>query len=152
MTVTTSLKSSILRIRAYISEDLSAEGIHEWDHVRSHLKRADAELLEAACCVNGKFDAGLALGAIFPSQRRGSVVAKTLETLVHIGHPSESDLLITNVLSTDELMQTIEPGPLVVWITSVLNSSDDKASTELLAQYICINRMLAPWLEGKSHT
>ena len=151
MTLTTSLKSSIVRIRLYISEHFSQEGVHEWDQVRSYLKGADIELLEAACCINGKFDAGLALGAIFPTQGHRSVVAKTLETLTHIGQQSQSDLLISNVLSVDELIQTVEPWPLVAWITSVLGSSDDEATTELLAQYIRINHMLAPWLEGQRY-
>ena len=148
--MTTGLKRSILRIRGYVSEHLSQEGIHvcEWEQVRSYLKGADIELLEAACCINGRFDAGLALGAILPTQSRGSVVAKTLETLTHIGHQSQSEL-ISNVLSTDELMQTVEPGPLVAWITSVLGHSDNEASTELFAQYLRINLMLAPWLEGQ---
>ena len=151
-TVMSSLTRSIQRIQASLSEDvLQIYNDNGWDGVQPYLKRGDLELIEAVCSVDGKFDDEIALSMLFPAcSRQKSVLGKALSRMASVSgrQPSQS-CAVSKAVGTNQLMHTIEPGPLLTWVGSAL-CTDNEAGTQQLVRYLRINHILGPWLEDEA--
>ena len=109
-TVTASLKGSIKRIRLSLPDPLPhSGGLQAWDQIQQILPRADIELLEAACRVDGKFDAELALAALLPETSvHESLLGRTMSQITQLGGMpltqghNKLEALVSNALGTDE--------------------------------------------------